>query len=324
MTGTAPAKQIPERKFVPPTKTVAAPPKAEIQPIAPVKIAAPIPPVVRTTHTAPVRQHHVAQARPPERVVPQHHQRVEPTRVEPTRVAIAPQRTPQHHQYQHRPQPHYNQRPQPQHYPQQKSSSGGGFLAGLVTGGAIGLIGRALLSNGSRPPSSSADYRGPATGTHQLGMGKPMHPAVFESLMNAAIEGRPDTRVRLNNGEEVPTTSEERMMFKQLTFNMLQRPDQPLDERLARTLVTPEALANRNIPDARAPGTHITHFSDEFGSRRLSELVDKNYTQLRDQYANEYQMHRSEMARQEPPRHQGGYGHQTSQKPLGFIKLFGA
>ena len=203
----------------------------------------------------------------------------------------------------------YDYRPTPQYYPQQKPVSPFGFLAGLFAGGAIANIaGRG--HNGSR--SYPSDFNGTADG--QMGTGKPLKPSEFESLMNDAIEGRSDIR-RDSYGRVIP--NEKHLMFKQVMFNILerdaiQRNGRGIDLQTQRTLFIPGIMPDGENPMPRNErGTHITHFSDNFGSQRLSQIVDKNYDLLRDAYAHEYrqyQQYQEATARQGAPRQQQSGG----------------
>ena len=272
--------------------------------VTPVQRTVVVPAHTGTVTRAPVASHVVT------------HQRVAPQHVD-TRRPVIVQPVAQTNYRQTTTQPRYAQHQGYQH--QHRPSATDGLFPGLLFGGMLGS------QRQSYP--TQADYRQSPDQYGGIGTGEPLLPAIFQSLMNAAIEGRPETRVRMNNSEVVPTTQEERMMFTQLMYNILQRPGQPINENDERALFTPEALANRNTPGARPLGTHITHFSDDFTNPALGQMVDRNYDLLINQYASEYQQYRSDMAQQGAPRQQlastGFPGMPGMSGMTGITRLFG-
>lgn len=313
----------------------AEPPKAQI---VPVKAAAQPTPPVKTVTVTPKPAVAAVPAAPPRAVVkPEPIKTAAPTparhpHIEPARVPVAPTTT------------NYNtfnygrplQRDTHQHHaqsPQRKKTSGSSFLGGL----ALGLLGGGVLANGMRGPQSSGymqtGYRHPSSqyGSQygsSTGMDEPMTPDKFNSMLEAAIDRRGNTRVDRDGymDNTVSTTPSERKMFKQISFNLLQRAGKTFDERDERALFIPGILDDGQNPMPKSErGTHITHFNSSFRDEDFSQMTAENRRLLTKQYAAEYKIYQREMGREEPPQYQQtAYGSPMSSRPLGFIKLFGA
>lgn len=298
---------------------------------APVRAPAPAPAPV---HTAPIRaaapapapvQHHVAaprpaaQPRPTYQAQPVAQYRAPVAQQRPVVVtnnyysAAQPRRDYHHQQYPHR---------------HQSQPSSGNFLTGLLAGGIFGnMLGRGMFGSGVRQAPYSSSYAPGFPDNQRAAAAQPMHPAKFESMMDAAVEGRPFTRIRGNNGEEVPTTPEDRQMFKQVMFNMLRRAGQPVDEN---AMFIPGIMYGPNRMHPSERGTHISHFSDDFRNPSLGNMVDRNYDMLRDQYASEYRQfqdyqrsqgasYRQPSGYQQQPYYQSSYQPRTT---IANIRLF--
>ncbi|MBY0428485.1 MAG: hypothetical protein K2Q32_04620 [Alphaproteobacteria bacterium] len=332
MTGTQPAvTHLPGHTYAKPadapSKAQTAPIKAVIQQIAPpVKIATvAAPPAKVAEQAAPTTK--IVTATPPK------HQHVEPTRVSVTPTTTNYNTynnygTPPRRDY--RPHPQDN-RPHPQNVSQKKSN---GFLFGL----GLGILGAGVLGNGMRT-SYSSGYRYPSTqygsqygsqhGSYygsQYGssttMEDPMTPDQFNSMLNAAIDRRGNTRIDRDSyfDNAVPTTPRERKMFKQISFNLLQRAGKIFDERDERAMFIPGILDDGKYPMPKNErGTHITHFNSNFRDPDFSQMAAENRRLLLKEYTAEYRLYQREMGTQEPRHYQ-----QTAfnSRPTNIFRIF--
>ncbi|MDX1922238.1 MAG: hypothetical protein SFW65_03795 [Alphaproteobacteria bacterium] len=149
-------------------------------------------------------------------------------------------------------------------------------------------------------------------------MPDPFTPAQFRSFMNAAMEGREEDRVTLRTNITLPTSPDERRLFKQITYALMQDGGRQMDPTGVFTQEALEAVRMGRM-NPQALGSDLRHFNDSFapavdasGQRVESPFaidVRANEDFLRASFANEYMKSREYQAQQqyyrEPPRMAG-------------------
>ncbi len=251
-------------------------------------------PVVRTT---PIVQHATPITTPITTPRAQHP-------VAPVQRTVYQPASAQRHQndYRHQPDPRYGYRPQStSYYPQSRPYyyQQPSFFESLL---------------GIRRPQSYGPAYGPTGMPYNNGaLPDPFTPAKFRSFMNAAMDGRENDRVTLRTNITLPTTPEERRMFKQITHALMQQGGRQMDPT---GLFTPEALeaVRTGRLNPQSLGSDLRHFSDSFapsanaaGQRADSPFaidVRANEDFLRASFANEYMKSREYQAQQQYHREQ--------------------